>query len=232
MVSDPRFDPEPTHQEAPPREKSGCSSCLTGCGVVALIVFVLLLIGVAVVWFYGRGWFAGFASQAVEEGINATALPEAEKQETIAQVRRVTDAFGEGKLSWQQLGVVIGEIAQSPVMTTLIVSAAEKKYIDSSGLNEEEKAEGRQTLARFARGVIDQKIKEQEMDAVMVHIADRQPDGSWQLRNQVSDDELKKFLAAAKEAANKAEVPDQPETVDPSEELKQIIDKALNEQAP
>lgn len=232
MVTDPRFDPQPTYAEAPPREKSGCSSCLTGCGIVALILFVLLLIGIGIVWFYGKGWMAGFTSRAVEEGINATALPEAEKQETIAQVRRVTDAFGEGRLSWQQLGEVIGEIAQSPVMTTLIVSAAEKKYIENSGLNEEEKAAGRQTLARFARGMIDQKINEQELDAVMVHIADRQPDGSWQLRNQVGDEELKKFLAAAKEAADKAEIPDQPETVDPSEELKQIIDKALSEPAP
>ena len=232
MATDPRFEPQPTYTEAPRREKSGCSSCLTGCGIVALILFVLLLIGVAIMWFYGRGWVASFASSAVEAAIEATALPEAEKQETKAQLNRVTDAFGDGRLSWGQLGELIGKIAQSPVMTTLIVSAAEKKYIDSSGLNEEEKAEGRITLARFARGVIDQKINEQEMDAVLVHIADRQPDGSWQLREHVDDEDLKKFLAAAKEAADKAEIPDQPEAVDPSEELKQIIDEALKEPAP
>ena len=36
----------------------------------------------------------------------------------------------------------------------------------------------------------------------------------------------------AKEAADKAEIPEEPEAVDPSEELKKMIDAALNEPQP
>lgn len=229
MVTDPRFDPEPTYTEAPPTERSGCKSCLMGCGIVAIILFVLLVI--VGIWVYQnwRDWGATLASRVLAEAVDATALPPAEKQEMRVQIDRLTEAFRNKRLPLERLGPLIEQIVKSPVMTTLIVSAAEKQYLDKSGLNDEEKVEGRQTLRRFLRGLIDEKIKEEELDAVMVHIADRQPDGNWDLRRQVSDEDLRKFLAAAKAAADKAEIPDEPEAVDPSEELKRMIDAALPE---
>ena len=227
MVTDPRFDPQPTSTEAPPTERSGCKSCLMGCGIAAIILLVLAVI--VGIWVYRnwRDWGATLASKALAEAVEATALPPAEKQEMKVQIDRLTEAFRNERLPLERLGPLIDQIVKSPVMTTLIVSAAEKQYLDKSGLNDEEKAEGRQTLRRFLRGLIDEKIKEQELDAVMVHIADRQPGGQWELRRQVSDGDLRKFLSAAKEAADKAEIPNEPETVDPSDELKKMIDEAL-----
>jgi len=79
------------------------------------------------------------------------------------------------------------------------------------------------------RGAIDGTIDEASMDAAMAHIADRQEGGGWQLRNQVSDAQLRAFLAEAKAAADEADVPPQPEDFDPSEEVKRIIDQAMGE---
>lgn len=229
MVTDPRFDPEPVYDDAPPRERSGCRTCMIGClivGAVLLVIAIILGIWISRNW---RDWTATFASMALSEAVDATALPPAEKQEMKVQVDRITEAFRDKRLSLERLGPFVEEIVKSSVMTTLIVSAAEKQYLDGSGLDDDEKTAGRQTLRRFVRGIIDEKINEQQLDAAMVHIADPQPGGSWELRRHVSDEELREFLAAAKEAADKAEIPVEPETIDPSDELKKMIDAALNE---
>ena len=58
-------------------------------------------------------------------------------------------------------------------------------------------------------------------------IADRQQDGSWRLRDRVSDDDLRDMLNAAQVAADAAAIEAEPEVVDPSDELRRIIDEAL-----
>ena len=112
-------------------------------------------------------------------------------------------------------------------MPTIIVGAIDQHYLQRSGLSAEEKAEGRLTLQRFARGAIDKKIDEQGIDAVMAHVADRQPNGEWRLRQQISDQDLRAALTEAKARADAAEIPAEPEAVDPSDELKRIIDESL-----
>jgi hypothetical protein len=87
--------------------------------------------------------------------------------------------------------------------------------------------EGRITLKRFARGVVDKKIDEKGVDAVMAHVADRQDGGDWKLRQSVSDADLKAALAEAKAKADEAGVAAQPEEIDPSDELKKIIDQYM-----
>ena len=84
------------------------------------------------------------------------------------------------------------------------------------------------SLKRFARGIFDDKIKEKGIDAVMAHVADRKGDGQWRLRQTVSDDELRAALSEAKAQADAADIPAEPENIDPSDEVKRIIDESLN----
>lgn len=56
---------------------------------------------------------------------------------------------------------------------------------------------------------------------------DRQPDGSEQLKERLTDAELKAFLEKAKEKADAANVPDEPFEVNIADELEKAIDKAL-----
>ena len=108
----------------------------------------------------------------------------------LEQVDRVGKAFRDGKITLQQSGMIIQRVMESPLMPTLVVGAVDKQYFEKSGLSEEEKTEGRLALKRFARGVIDGKIKEPGIDAVMIHVADRDPNGQWKLHQQVSDADL------------------------------------------
>ncbi len=174
-----------------------------------------------------RGLFADVGSQVINEGIDSSDLPPQEKAEVKVQVERVAKAFGEGQISNEQATAIVKKVMESPLMPLFVVMAVERHYFDRSKLSDQEKAEGRQSLKRFARGIFDEKIDEKGIDAVMAHVADRKPDGEWELRTTVSDGELRAALSEAKTQADAAGIPEAPEDVDPSDEMKRIIDESL-----
>ena len=69
------------------------------------------------------------------------------------------------------------------------------------------------------------------IDAAMAHVATRQANGEWRLREQLSDAELRAFFTTAKGEADAAGVEAGPADFDPSDEFKRIVDQALG-QAP
>jgi hypothetical protein len=224
MASEHRFEVIPEQGE--PRPRSKWAGCLIGC-LVAAGITTLLIVAVGI-WVARnlRGWAADLSSQAINQGIEASDLAPQEKLEVKQQVERVDKAFRDGRISMQQAGTIVQKVMESPLMPTLVVGAVDKHYFASSGLSDQEKVEGRLTLKRFARGVIDKKINQEGIDKVMSHIADRQGD-SWRLRQKVSDDDLRAALAAAKVDADDAGIAAQPEKIDASEELKKIIDESM-----
>jgi hypothetical protein len=238
-VDDPRFRGEreqPATQsvewlpDAPVKRRSWMSTCLIGC----LITVVVMVAIVAVLAFWisrnWRDWASTLGSDALKQGINATELPEGEKVDMELQVDRLAAELREGRLSGEQLGAIFEQLMESPLMTTLVASAIEGKYIANSGLDEAEKAEAQQTIRRFLRGAIDQKINQQGVDAAMQHVATRRGKDNWELKNRVTDAELRAFLVEAKKQADAAEIPEEPEEIDPSDEFKRIIDEALQAQ--
>jgi hypothetical protein len=190
-----------------------------------------VIVGLAVYWLSQnwRGVTSDLLTAVVGGAIDASELPAEEKQEIKIQVDRLAQAFRNRQITDEQMAQIAEQIMESPLVTTIIVSTVDRAYFEKSGLGDEEKAEGRKTLQRFLRGSIDGTIEKDSMDAVLAHVADRQPDGSWQLRNRVTDEQLRAFLAAAKAKADEANVPEEPEVFDPSDEVKRIIDEALND---
>jgi hypothetical protein len=205
--------------------------CLIGC--LATVVVLLLLGTVATIWISRnwRTWFSAGATQAVNQAIDSSELPAEEKQQIKAEVDRFFVGFREGRVSMEQFGQLVQEFAESPLVTTLVASAVETKYLNKSGLSDQEKADAKITLQRFLRGSIDNDIDRQSIDAALEHVADKQPDRNWKFRDKVTDDEIRDFLAEAKKAADEAQIPEQPQEFDPSDEVKRIIDEAMMEPA-
>jgi hypothetical protein len=230
MASDPRFDPYGNEGVEPKQPRSKWTTCLIGCLVVSGVVLVICIaIGIWVANNF-RGWAADISDRVIRETVEESDLPPQEKAEVIAEVDRVNDGFRDGQVSVEQVGMIVQNVMESPLMPSIVASAIAMRYFDESGLNAEEKAQGKITLQRFARGMIDEKIPQQGIDAVMTHVATRQSDGEWRLRPKVSDADLKAALAEAKTQADTAEIPEQPEEVDPSDEIKKIIDEAMQGQ--
>jgi len=215
MASD-RFEIEPA-----PVEKSGWGGCLTGCFIGAAIVVLLAAGGV---WWAAnnwKSWLVTGGTQAIEAGIEESELPDQEKVELKAELKRLREGFLEGDISDEQMLRVVEALVQSPLIRMLVVAAIETHYVKNSGLNEEEKVEAKVSLQRFASGMMSKKIGEEDLDEVLSHIADRDAKGELKIREKVSDEELRAFDAA--------EIPAEIDPVDPSDELKQIIDNALAE---
>ena len=161
-VSDPRFDLDYNEPEAPKQKRSVWATCLIGCLVMAVIVFVIGAAAIFWVMRNARGWAADFTSQVVEQGIDASQLPAEEKAEIKVQVKRVADAFRSGEMSGEQLGMIMQKIAESPLLPSLMVAAIDTAYIQKSGLTDEEKTAANETLQRFLRGMMEEKINQAE----------------------------------------------------------------------
>jgi hypothetical protein len=228
MANEHLFSADVAGPGVPVERKSGWRSCLTGC----LVVFVILVVIAVLIGFWvsrnWRGWASTLAVEGIRQGIESSQLPPAEKQEIMVEVGRVATAFREKTISNERLAELAQKIVQSPLMSLMVASTIEQHYFAKSGLSEEEKTAGSQTLQRFVRGSIDGKIDKAGIDAAMVHVADRDPQGQWKLHQNISDADLRAFLAEAKKQADAMAIPEQPAEIDPSEEIKKIVDEALS----
>jgi hypothetical protein len=218
------------NQQEPPAPRNWMKGCLLGC--LATVVVLLLIGTVATIWISRnwRTWFSAGATQAVNQAIDSSELPAEEKNQIKVEVDRFFVAFREGRVSMEQFGRLVQEFAESPLVATLVASAVETKYLNNSGLSDQEKADAKVTLQRFIRGSIDEKIDKSQIEAAMAHVATKQGD-QWRLRENVTDAELRAFLVDAKKAADEAQIPEQPQEFDPSDEVKRIIDEAMMEPA-
>lgn len=228
VMSSDRFEIEP---EVVYREKSGYSGCLRGCLIAGVVLLVLA--GIVAFWIANnwRAWVSDLGVEAVDQMLAESDLSDQERKEVGEQVDRIAEAFRSGQLSGEQLGEAVQKIIESPLMPSLVVSAANEKYLNDSGLTDEEKAQGRIDLQRFVRGMMDEKIKEDQFEEVIAHIAEKQEDGQWQFRDKATDEQLRALLKSAREKADAAEIPAEVEEIDPSDEIRRIIDETLSGEA-
>ena len=230
MADEHRFSADMPAPNGPVEGRSRWQSCLIGCLIVFVILIVLaILVGV---WIARnmRDWAASGVTEVVRQGMAESQLPVQEQQEVMVQVERLATAFREKKISLEEVGGVAQKLAESPLMSLIGASMIEKQYLAKSGLSDEEKAEDSQILQRFIRGSIDEKIDEAGVDAAMAHVAERRH-GNWELKPQLTDDELRAFFTEAKKQADAAGIPEQPTDIDPSDEVKKIVDQALADSA-
>jgi uncharacterized membrane protein len=222
QVDDDRY-----RSEEPPRKKSPWFTCAIGCLVLLVVVVVLAV--AASIWIFRNMKTLAVAgiSEAVKLEINETELSPQEKAQVKTEIERVRQAAEDGQLSTEQAIQLMEVAMESPLINVLAVSAADQQLIDKSGLSDDEKTEAHQTLRRFLRGSIDGDISRNEFNVAVSNIANEQDNRRWRLRRNVTDEQLKVFLTAAKKSADEAKVPEQPDPFDPSDEVKRIIDESL-----
>ncbi len=224
MVAD-KFEIEPEEEY---RQERGCmGGCLKGCFMILLLMVALI----AVLGYFAsqnwRGWSVALANMVIDQTLEASNLPPQEQQEIRDELDRPLNALEDGTLSIEQFDELAHVILESPLMPSLPVSMIESHYFNQSTLTPEEKQAGALALRRFVRGVIDQQIEEAQIEAVVSHVADEQESGQWRFREKATDEELRRLIATAEQEADNAGVPAQVEAVDPSDEIRKIIDEVM-----
>lgn len=216
-----------TWNQQPEPQRSG--GCLKGCLIVMGIIFLLLIVIAVVMFIFRRSIAANFFYEGMAMQIDASSFSAEEKVEAKAELARFRDAFKNEEISFEDVGRALTEFMNSPAFTMVLASSIENQYLDGSGLGDEEKTAGRNTIRRFAYGIGMKQMDAERAQAVMRNLGTQDPRGQFKMKQSVTDDELRAFLADAKQAADETQVPDVPPEIDLSAEIKRAVDAALDE---
>jgi hypothetical protein len=215
-----------------PQQSSG-SGCWIGLlvGCLGAIVLSVVLCGVGAWWVKNNvtQLIATVAREAIVAVINESELDPQEKTEVIAQVDRVVSAFKSGKLKPEEVEKLFEEMEDSPIFVLIQIYGVEKMYLEPSGLSAEEKQAGKRVFERVFRGIHEKKIAQGEFETAMPESMQHQAEEDPQMKQtpQISDEDVRKFIANLKKLADDAQIPDEAFQVDISDELKKDIDKVL-----
>ena len=224
-VAHPPPPSEPPYAE-PPR-RSYWTPILLGCAGVSLAV--LLLCG-GLIWYAVtnvKSIAANATRDALTSMIRSTELSPEDKEALITEIDRVVEQYKSGEITLEQIGRIVEELEQSPLLGAAVIFFAETKYVEPSGLSDEEKADARRTLQRIARGIHEDQLQMDQLEGPMQHIQRTGPDGEQQLKENLTDEELRQFLAELKQLADDAQVPDEEYRVDIGQAFKEAVDRAL-----
>jgi hypothetical protein len=215
-------------------KKSGWTTCLVGC-LVAFVVGSLLCAGVGIyIYSHAKGWATQVARQAIAATIEESDLPEDEKLAIRQQVERVAQAFEDDRISVEQLGRIMQDLVEAKIWGLAVVQGIEAKYIEPSGLTDEEKAEGKKTISRVLRGAVEGSISDAEIETLSSHFLSTPAgaDGPRQLKENLTDEELRAMLTDARELADSKDIPEEEFEFRFSERIREIVDQALDEAGP
>ena len=231
--SSPQYDspqqPSPAYP-APQQGGGGTNAVLIVLAVVGLTILLMCggLVGLAYyAYVNARQFGADLSRKVIVDVVEQSELQEKDKRVVVAQVDRVAEAYKAGRISLEDVGRVMQELAESPLFVTAMVEAVEAQYVAPSGLSEEEKAEARLTLERVARGVYEETIPPESLDPALDPISTKDAQGNRQLKDRITDAELRDFLARSKQIADEAQVPEEPFQIDIAQEFKKAVDRAL-----
>lgn len=202
-------------------------SAWKGC-LIAVVVMLLIALGIGVfVAMSWRGWVSGVIRSASVQAISESSLPQDQKDRLTVRMTGLTDQFKDGTLTFEQIAGIMESLQQSPLLPLAMVYGSGEAHIGPSALTTEEKAAATRSLARFTRGVLEEKIPATAIDDVLVSVTTRGPNGQLQAANTVTIEQLRSFIAAAKAQADDAKVPDEDFQIDIAAEVDKVIDRGL-----
>ena len=215
---------------AAPKKSNLGKGLLVGC--LGIVVICAIAIGIGVFWLYnsGKGFFTDAARDALVENIEQSELPGEQKERMVAQIDRLAEGFKEGEIDLERMAGVVERLAESPLFGMVLVYSAEALYVMPSGLSQQEKEEAHNILQRFAKGVIERRIPEERANEVVgiISVGGDTP-ADRQLKDNLTDEELRTFIAEAEAAADEAGVTEVEGQIDLAAELERIVDDALNQ---
>lgn len=220
------FDERPV-----PRKEgmSGCAIAAIGCG--AMLVLLLIVGGFGAWWVANNARAIGsdLAAQVLKGSLRELDLPPDQQKRIDARIDDVAQQFKEEKLTGDDVGRIFQKISQGPLMPAGLALFVKRVYIRDSGLSEDEKAAAEVSIHRFARGVIDESIPETERESVLDTISTKNAQGQREFKNNLSDDEVRTFVDAAKQAADDAGVAEEVPEINFADEFDKAVDEALSE---
>jgi hypothetical protein len=222
----------PAYPPQSPPQKSGLMPCLIGCGILG-VVSVLICAGA--IWYVTaniKNFGTNLIASAVKQSVEASEMRAEDKKAVNAQIDRVADGFKQNKITGEELGKIMEGLTKSPLFVVLVIYGVTHEYLNRPGLDPEEKADAERTLQRIARGSAEGKITSDDLQKPFSAISQdpNQPKSGNQppqAKQQLSDEDLKKFFEDLKKLADEKEIPDEPYELNVGKEIKRVVDEAV-----
>jgi hypothetical protein len=180
--------------------------------------------------FEDRKRAADTITKAVNTAIGKLDLPADQKTGLQTEITRLGTAFKDGKLNEKNVADMMETAAEGAFGVTVGIWGFQAIYVYGSGLNAEEKANFELQLGRVARGVAAGSISPEEIDTMLdPYSVDLDGDGDKEMKDALTDDELREILEIARRAADDAQVSSEPYKPDLAGELKKAVDAGLGE---
>jgi hypothetical protein len=201
----------------------------SGC-LIAIIVTVVILIGAGI---YIASNFKHWAAEGVTVAmillIEETALPDEEKSEIIDILNQLKEDFQNDDITLEELGLILQAIPSCPALTIGMMIQFEASYVKLSNLSNEEMIEANLTLNRFAQGLSNGSITWEEAHEVSEPLTTINAEGKQTLKEpgEITDDEIRQVLAAAKQAADNTGIPGVKIEIDISDEFQKAVEEAI-----
>jgi len=220
-------DPDDFGRKADKPGMSGCAKVALGCGTSVLIALIAAGIGLWWIVANAREIGADVAGAAMKEGLKELSLPADQQQRIFDRIDEVAQRFKDEEITLEEVGEMFREISEGPLIPAGMALVVDRAYLDESGFDDEEKAAARVTIQRFTHGTIRGMIPEAEVETVLDTISTKNNKGERIFRHLVTEEELRTFIAAAKQAADDGNVPEEVPKVNFADEFDKAIDEAL-----
>ena len=201
----------------------------SGC-LIAIIVTVAILIGAGIyIASNFKHWAAEGVTVAMTLVIEESALPDEEKSEIIDILDQLKGDFQTDDITFEELGLILQAIPSCPALPIGMMIQFEASYVKPSNLGDEEKIEANLTLNRFAQGLSGGTISWEEAHGVSGPLTNSDAEGKQTLKEpgEITDDEIREVLAAAKQAADNAGIPIVKIEIDISDEFQKTIEESI-----
>lgn len=215
-----------------PEEPSGGMSCLAKGCIISIVLGVILSI---VAW-YGVNMAIGrIASEAapeiqktLETKIDESSFSDEEKERLKGSAKQLTDRMSSGDLNFDDMKNLIEEVAEGPLLMLFAFKMFEAQHVEKSGLEEVEKVDAARLMDRLLRGHVENSIPPEDMQGLFESFPTEQRHGQQQLKEKLTDGEIRKILDDIRTLVDVHAVPDEDFDVDIVDEIDKVISNALD----
>jgi len=218
------------------KKKGGAGKAIgIGCLVVVLILGIAGFVVAKNIKKIGRSVGAATITRLAETVVNESGLSAEEKAAVMKPIKDLAGEFKAGEMTMEQLGTIMGTIAEGPLVSLITVKTIETKYIEASGLSAADKQNARKLASRYAeacaRGLITANADDQGLNTVIMRgTTDSVGGKTTKLKDSLSSAELQQCLAIMKAGADRANIPDKLHQMDIGKAISDAIAKAKAEQ--
>ncbi len=205
---------EPPPMPAAPQQQKSGRSWLLIIGIIFL-VFLLICGGcVTYIVINARSLAAGALEAAATEAIQSSELPQEQKERALVDIKAVSQAFGDGEITWTQFGEFFNLLSQSQFFKLVIIEAVEMEYYAKVNPDEARKAEVELVFMRFKRGYIENAIPEATFNETLNQATSQANPQVPEMKQDLTAEDLEAIVAEMEAAVEEAQITTEPYTVD------------------